>query len=198
VTSSPAPSPSRPWWKSRTALAALAAVVVFAVTAILVWQLDSGASGEDAATTAETVPAGVAATIVSAEQLRSFASGIGRPVYWAGERRPARIEYTQTANGTTYVRYLTGTAEPGDKGSRYVVVATYAQPDAYARVRAVARRNGYRIEQLQNSGIAVTEPKSPRNVHIVYPGLAYQVEVYAPAAALARQIALSGAVAPVG
>jgi hypothetical protein len=171
---------------------------VFAVTAILVWQLDSGSSGDAATTSPGTVPAGAAATIVSAEQLRSFASGIGRPVYWAGERPHARIEYTQTADGTTYVRYLTGAAQAGDKGSRYVVVATYAQPDAYARVRAVARRNGYRIERLQNSGIAVTEPRSPRNVHIVYPGLAYQVEVYAPLPAQARQIALSGAVAPVG
>lgn len=197
MTSPPAPAASHPWWRSRTALAACAAVLVFGITAILVWQLDSDGGGS-AATTAATMPAGVAAEIVSAEGLRTIASTLGRPVYWAGQRPSARIEYTQTSNGTTYVRYLTGGAEAGATGSGYVVVATYPQPDAFARVRVVARRNHYAIDQLPNGGVAVTQPGSRRNVHIAYPGLPYQVEVYAPTAAEARRIALSGAVAPVG
>ena len=170
---------------------------MFAVTAVLVWQLDSDGGGS-AVTTAPTGTAGVAAEIVSTGRLRAIASGLGRPVYWAGERPRARIEYTQTSNGTTYVRYLTGGAQAGDKRSGYVVVATYAQADAFARVRALARRNHYQIEQLPDGGLAVTQSGSRRNVHIVYPGLPYQVEVYAPAAAEARRVALGGDVVPVG
>jgi hypothetical protein len=176
------------------------ALVVFAVTAVLGWQLgsdDGGTASTTAPSTASTRPVGVAAEIVSAAQLRALAQTLSRPVYWAGPSPPARIEYTQTSDGTTYVRYLTGGAQAGDKRSGYVVVATYAQPDAYTRVRAVARRNHYGVEELPNGGVAVTQPRSPRNLHIVYPGLPYQIEVYAPTAAEARHIALSG-VGPVG
>ena len=58
--------------------------------------------------------------------------------------RDADLELTRTTDGTTYVRYLTGSSEAGAPGAGYVVVATYHQPDAYERVtRATARRQNY-------------------------------------------------------
>jgi hypothetical protein len=173
---------------------------VFVATAIAVWQLDSDSNGKDTATPTviPTTPVGVKAQIVTPTALHSIARALGQSVYWAGERAGTRIEYTQASDGSTYVRYLTGSARAGDGGSNYVVVATYEQPDAFARVQSIARKKHFTVEHLPNGAVAVTEPKTPRNVHIVFPGQRYQVEVYAPNAEEAHRIVRSGAVTPVG
>jgi hypothetical protein len=64
-------------------------------------------------------------------------------------------------------------------------------------VRKAARANHYRLEQLSAGAIAVTEPRTPKSMHIVSPGQSYQVEVFAPTAGQARRVVLSGAVVPV-
>jgi hypothetical protein len=81
--------------------------------------------------------------------------------------------------------------------SGYVVVATYAQPDAYGRVSAIASRKHLAVKHLANGGIAVTRPGRPQNIYLVYPEQPYQVEVYAPTAGEARRLVFSGAVAPI-
>jgi hypothetical protein len=185
---------------ARTTLAAVTAVGTFAVVAIVVWRVDSGSGDQHGAALrlASTAADGVSARIVSAPTLRIIAHRLGRPVYWAGERPPARLEYTRASNGSTYVRYLTGSAPAGDKGSTYVVVATYAQPDARARVQSTARAKHLTVEHLLNGAVAVSDPRSPRNIHVVFDGEPYQVEVYAPRPGEARRIVLTGAVRPVG
>lgn len=196
-SATPAPRTGR----SRVVIAVAVAIAVFAAAAIAVWQLNSDdENGSASPTTTATAPSGtpgVAARIVTTAQLRAFAAALGQPVYWAGSRPAARMEYTQTSEGRTYVRYLTGSAAAGDEHPRFVVVATYPQPDAFARVRAAARANHYEVEQLPDGAIAVTEPRTPKNIHVVAPGRPYQVEVFAPTAAEARSIVLSGAVVPV-
>jgi hypothetical protein len=97
-----------------------------------------------------------------------------------------------------YVRYLTGSAKAGDKRASYVVVATYTQPDAFARVQSIAQRQHLSVKQLPNGAIAVTEPTNARNVHVVFPLEGYQIEIYAPTAVEARRIVRSGAVRRVG
>ena len=97
-----------------------------------------------------------------------------------------------------YVRYLTGSAKAGDKRASYVVVATYLQPNAFARVQSIAQRQHLSVERLPNGTIAVTEPTNARNVHLVFPVEPYQIEVYAPTAVEARRIVRSGAVRPFG
>jgi hypothetical protein len=186
--------------RSRTLIAVVAALAVFAAVAIAVWQLDSDSNGNSEAsdTTVATQPVGVPPKVVSTATLKTIATAAGRPVYWVGARKGTRIEYTQTEDGNTFVRYLTGSADAGDQRNLYVVVATYAQPDAYARVQSVARQKHYAVERLANGAVAVTRPDSPRNVHVVFPGLQYQVEVYAPTSAQAQQIVRNGALAPVG
>jgi hypothetical protein len=203
MTSESEPAPPAPRAvRSRFVIAVVVALAVFAAAAIAVWQFDSDDDSSNASSsTMQTVsapPPGVPARIVTTPQLRSLATALGRPVYWAGNRSGARLEYTQTSDGRTYVRYLTGSAAAGDNRPRFVVVATYPQPDAFARVRSAARANHYEVEQLSGDAIAVTEPRTPKNIHIVAPGRPYQVEVFAPTAAEARTIVLSGAVVPVG
>jgi hypothetical protein len=199
MTPSTAPANPAPWRRPRTVIAAAVAVTVLLATGIAVWRLESGSSGTAAtATRTLTTPVGIAAKVISADELRALATRLGRPVYWAGRRAGTRIEFTRSSDGSIFVRYLTGSATAGDKRSGFVVVATYAQPNAFARVLSVARTKHFRVEHLPHGAVAVTEPAAPRNIHLVFSSLPYQVEVYAPRAVVARRIVRSGEVTPVG
>jgi hypothetical protein len=185
--------------RSRAPTAIVVALIVFAAVGALVWSLASSDSAGSTDPNAATAPVeGVAARIVSVPTLRALANANGRPLYWAGARPETRIEYTRRTDGTTFVRYLTGGAKAGDPNARYLVVATYVQPDAYARVSAIASRTHLVEARLPDGGIAITRPGRPQNIHLVYPKLPYQIEVYAPTAQQARQIVFAGAVKPVG
>jgi hypothetical protein len=146
---------------------------------------------------ASRAAAAVPARIVTVAELRRIARSSARPVYWAGIRRGTRIEYTRTSDGTTYVRYLTGGALPGNESAGYVVIATYAQPDAYRRVSRTASREGFSVEPLSGGGRVVTRRDRPLNAYVVYRGRPYQIEVYAPRPGHARELALAGVIAPV-
>ena len=183
----------------RWILAILIGIGALAVIAIAMWLSDSKSQQKDTAgAAASTTAVGVSPRIVTVAGLRSLAHALGRPVYWAGERTGTSLEYTQASDGSVYVRYLTGSARAGDKRAAYVVVATYAQPNAFARVQSIARRQDLAAQRVPHGGIAVTNPANGRNVHLVYPLRPYQVEIYAPTAGEAQQIARTGAVVPVG
>ena len=197
-------SPARRAWggrRGRIAAAAVVAVIVFLAVGAAVWFLDSDESATSTTTSSppqsSPLPA-VAPRIVSVALLRQFASASGRPVYWAGARPGARLEYTRKADGATFVRYLTGSAKPGNHDAGYVVVATYAQPDAYKRVSTIASQKHLAVKRIAGGGIAVTRKGRPQNIYVVYPDQPYQVEVYAPTAAEARNLVFAGAIAPVG
>jgi hypothetical protein len=185
--------------RRRIAAAAVVALIVFLAVGAAVWFLDSDNSDESATSTttqSSALPA-VAPRVVSVALLRTFASGSGRPVYWAGARRGTRLEYTRRTDGATFVRYLTGSAKPGNGNAGYVVVATYAQPDAYKRVSTIASQQHLPVKRLAGGGIAVTRKGRPQNIYIVYPDQQYQVEVYAPTAAETRHLVFTGAIKPV-
>jgi hypothetical protein len=180
---------------SRTLLAVGAAVVVFAAVGAFVWTRSSSDSNNTSAppTTTTAVP-GTKAEVVSAGRLRALAAAAGRSIYWAGPRPGTRLEYTQKTDGTTYVRYLTGSAAAGAPGANYVVIATYPQPNALTRVKRTAEQRHYSIANLPGGAIAVTKPGRPENMYVVYPGRAYQIEVYSPRPAETRAIVFGGAV----
>jgi hypothetical protein len=178
----------------RLTLAILIGIGVFAVVAIALWLSGSNTHKNTAGTTA----VGVTPRIVTVAGLRSLAHALGRPVYWAGARTGTSLEYTQASDGSVYVRYLTGSARAGDKRAAYVVVATYVQPNAFARVRSLTRKQDLAAQRVPHGGLAVTEPSNNRNVHLVFPLQPYQIEIYAPTAGEAQQIARTGSVSPIG
>jgi hypothetical protein len=200
-TPSPAAStpPAQRAWRGRIAAAVVVALIVFVAVGAAVWFLNSDDSATS--TTSSSAPASaappVAPRVVSVALLRQFAGAGGRPVYWAGERQGTRIEFTRRVDGATFVRYLTGSARPGNGSARYVVVATYAQPDAYKRVSRVASQRHLAVKPVAGGGIAVARKGRPQNVYVVYPDQPYQVEVYAPTAAAAKDLVFSGAITPV-
>jgi hypothetical protein len=198
----------RRYLKSRPLLALAVALVVFAAVGAFIWVVQSSDSDKSSTPAAvsgsnglgetggTTVP-GVAARVVSVAGLRAIAAAAGRPVYWAGPRPRTNLEYTQKTDGTTYVRYLTGSASAGAPGAGYVVIATYPQTQAYRRVKRIAQEKHMFVAALPSGAIAVTKPSRPQNIYVLFPDRAYQIEVYAPNASETRRLVFGGAIQPV-
>ena len=186
----------------------LGAVAALAVAAgLLVWVLVDRSDDEKAAqgttTTAvtPTLPTTPSETVSqpairTVAELRAAAATSPNPIYWAGARAGTRLEVSQTSGGTVFVRYLpTGTAA-GDL-QPHLTVATYARPNGYAEVQAAAKNEGSRSLELDGGGLAVYDPKAPTNVHVAFPGQAYQIEVFSPENDLALRLVTNGKIRPV-
>ena len=193
-------SDDRPVTRSRVGrvavIAVTAVIVAVAAVAVVVLVRRSTDSTKPGAANTATV-AGTSAEVVSPSQLRSIAARAGGSVYWLGTRPGTRLEYTQKTDGTTYVRYLTGSATAGAPGAGYVVVATYREPDAYARIKQSAARQHLFVAQLPNGAIAVSRADRPQNLYVVYRNAPYQIEVYTPTQAQTRRIVFGGSLQPV-
>lgn len=140
----------------------------------------------------------IPAEAVTLQQLKDQAASQSRPLYWAGPQADATYELTRSADGRTYVRYLTGGATVGDPTANFVTVATYPQANGFDAVTTAAAKAGNSRIDLPAGGLAVTSPNLPSSVHLSYPGADYQVEVYAPDASTAVDLVKSGKVKPVG
>jgi hypothetical protein len=130
----------------------------------------------------------------TAGELATFAKGMKSPVYWAGPQNGYTYELTQTTSGKVFVRYLPTGVKVGDPKASYLIVATYPYPKAFNALKNVAKG---KAAKLPGGGIALVDTGYPKSVHVAFPGLAYQVEVYDPSPARARQVALSGSIKPV-
>ena len=173
-----------------TPLIIAAVVGVGLVIGVVAWLLLSGGddeSGQEAA----------GARGVTVERLQEIAGDRDTPVFWAGPRSGTTYEYTQTKDGSVFVRYLAEDAEIGDPKPGYLTVATYPLDNGYARVVAASKREGAESEKLQNGGLALVNPERPSSVYLAYPRGKYQVEVYDPSPDRARDLVFSGAVQPV-
>jgi hypothetical protein len=185
----PAVAPVSERWTIGTALVvvAVALAAAFAIVGI-VKLVTKGTDGLE-------LEAGVP-TSASASALESYASDHG-PIYWIGPPRNGALEVTRTVRGT-YVRYLTGGAEVGDKSAKYTTVGTYPMRGAYQRIVTSARSKGFDSARLDGGGLAAWNKSAPTSVYLAFPRLAYVVEVYDPSAQRARALALSGVVQRAG
>ena len=201
----PSRRPEKHTTKRSIGLGALVAIAVAA--ALLAWVLidrsdDDQEAGTTPTTTAATPTLTAPAETVSkpafqtVAALRAAAAISPNPIYWAGARTGTRLEFSQTSGGTIYVRYLpagtpAGTLEP------HLTVATYPRPNGYAEVQAAANEEGSKSFELADGGLAVDDPASPTNVHVGFPGKAYQIEVFAPEKGLALRLVTNEKVEPV-
>jgi hypothetical protein len=133
--------------------------------------------------------------VVSIADLRGLASALGHPVYWAGPIPGTRLELTRTSDGRIYIRYLPAGVSVGDRHA-HVTVGTYPVHNAFAAVQTVGKRPG--AQRVSVSGaMAVVDPTHPTSVYLASRGSNFQVEVFAPSAALARELVASGRIVPV-
>jgi 4-amino-4-deoxy-L-arabinose transferase-like glycosyltransferase len=126
--------------------------------------------------------------------LKRLAHTIGHPIYWAGRRRGYTYEVTRRSGGAIFVRYLPAGASPGGPGD-FLVIATYPYRNALPALQRVANGKGI---QVPRGGLALVHEGYEKSVHLAYPGVDYQVEVYDPSPRVARRLAVSGQVEPVG
>jgi hypothetical protein len=133
------------------------------------------------------------------KELISAVKQLGVAVYWAGPVEGAKYTLSAPAEGQVYVRYLPNGEGLTDTKPNYVVIATYATPDAFTSTQAAGNQtNG--VTFINTQGAAVFYSKdAPTNVYVAYPEIDFQVEVFSPIAKTALDIAsTSGALKLVG
>jgi hypothetical protein len=178
VAPAPAVAKRRPW----VAIVLVALLGVAAAGAVAVSVLRAHDESEPAAA-------------VSQDELVTLVGARETPVYWAGRIPGRELELTTTTDGT-FVRYLPAGVSAGDD-RRTLTVATYAVHNAYATARARAKSAGMASRETRNGGLAVWSRAQATSVYVAYAGVPQLIEVYAPDAAEARRLALSGRIRPV-
>jgi hypothetical protein len=164
-------------------------------TLVLALMAGCGGSGSDSSSSQPTSSG--AAEIVSADSLREAAVAGTRPIYWAGEQDGTELELSRPDKGRTYVRYLTGGAEAGDKRADFLTVGTYAQPNAVASLRRQAKRSGGTLGHAPNNATVYYDRGSPQSVYLAYPGAPVEVEVFDPSFKRALRMVESGQIVAV-
>lgn len=137
------------------------------------------------------------ATIVSADSLRETASEGTTPIYWAGEQKGTGLELSQPDRNRTYVRYLTGDAEAGDKRADFLTISTYVQPNAAASLRRQSKRSGGTIAHAPSNGTVYFNRTNPNSVYLAYPGAPVEIEIFDPSFKRALRLVESGQVVAV-
>jgi hypothetical protein len=147
-----------------------------------------GAGQHGSATAEAATPAAVGAqpSAANVSLLESFAARLGHPIYWAGPKPGYTYELTQTADGKVFIRYLPAGVEIGDPRPEFLTVATYPFPGAFATVKRTS--GGAAVLKLAHGGIAVVDTRYPKSIHLAYPGVGYQIEVFDPSPAGGRAL----------
>jgi hypothetical protein len=138
---------------------------------------------------------GAGPVAVSPSGLRTLQRALGHPIYWAGPRAGNTYEVTQKRDGTVYVRYLPRGVDVGDARGDFLIIVTYPYPNALQAIRRVENGRGISVP---GRGLALVAEGYERSVHLAYPNVDYQIEVYNPSPVVARRVATSGRVRPVG
>lgn len=176
----------------RVPVLAVAGVVVLAIAVGLgLWLLLRG-GGE------KSVRPQAPASAASQERLVAFARSVGHPVYWAGPQPRFTYELSRTKDGRVYIRYLPPGVKVGTSKPDYLTIGTYPQRNAFATLRATAKKQGARLIGLADGGLAFQYKSRPTSVYFAFPGSNYQIEVFDPSSARALQLVVSGQVLPVG
>jgi hypothetical protein len=137
------------------------------------------------------------ATATTAANLRSLAKSLGHPIYWAGPKPKDTLELTQTSTGQIYVRYLPKGVAVGT-GKPYLTVATYPFKGAFTALQALTTQKGVHKLTLKGGGIGLVDSTDPKSIHVAFPSVDYQIEVFDPAPAAVRKVVTSGHIVSVG
>jgi hypothetical protein len=176
------------------------AVVALAVAVgLIAWLVVGGSDSKSSspqtpasATASKTGPIGL-----TVEGLRSMSTSMRQAIYWAGEQPGYTYEFTRPSNGNVYVRYLPPGAKAGDNGTAFLIVVTYPVRDAYAALQRAIKGQPGKTYTITDGGVAWVANAYPKSVHVAFPGVKYQVEVFDQSPQKALAAALSGNIRPV-
>ena len=134
----------------------------------------------------EPAPTPIGPVVLSEQSLRKLAAGTAQPVFWAGSRAGYHYQLTKTDKGYIYVSYL------GKHGrDAELTVATYPY---LAGLKALQLVRGVQLLQLPEGAGGFVDPRDASHVHLAYPDMNYQIEIYGASPARVLQLARSGAV----
>jgi hypothetical protein len=183
----------------------LGAVIALALAAgFIAWLvLKDNNSAEQAKSSAEQPKTAVAEgsrpgagpVAISAAGLKRLQTALGHPIYWAGPKPSYTYEVTQKRDGTVYVRYLPPGVQVGDPGDDFLIIVTYPYANALLALQRVENGNGIPVP---GGGLALVHEGYAKSVHLAYPRVDYQIEVYDPSPRVSRRVATSGQVRAVG
>ena len=136
---------------------------------------------------------------MSVDELKSLAGALGHPIYWAGPRPGLHVRADSGRPERQRLHPLPpARREVGDRRANYLTVATYPFPGAFAAVTKAARAAGSAATiRLADGGIGVVDGAYPKSIHLAYPGVNHQVEVYDPSPSAVRKLVASDAISPV-
>jgi len=167
--------------------ALLAGLLVVALVGWLIFH-DGGSSSSSGGPESATV-----------EALRESAAAQGTPIYWAGPQEGTELEVTKTeGGGRTYVRYLTGGAQPGDPRAKFLTIGTYAFQDAAKALKRKGHEPGGILMSAPGSATVYINRERPQSVYLAYPGGEVEIEVYDPDPRRALNLVTAGQIVPVG
>ena len=179
-----------------------AAVALAAGAGLAAWAIvgHDGAGSSSTSSVSPPAPATTAATAkpigpvaLSVKGLRTLTSSVHQPVYWAGPQAGYLYELTRTSTGRVFIRYLPPGVKAGAKQQKYLIIATYPFVNP---VKALKNLSGTHLV-IPGGGVAMVDRVHPQSVHLAYPGVDDQVEIYDPSPARSLRIARSGEVRPV-
>jgi hypothetical protein len=102
--------------------------------------------------------------LVSESALKEFAADVDHAVYWLGPQEGFNYEYTRTADGRVFIRYLPQGERIGSTAPKFRFVATYPDPRAYDKVKETSKLKGSIVRKVRGGGLAVA---NTRGVEIV-------------------------------
>jgi hypothetical protein len=193
-TPDPAPDPA-PWYASKYARLGAVGIVAVAAAVTLAIVLGNGRDHSRPSTHGTVAPIGPIA--LSASALKARAATLDQPIYWVGPVVGDTYELTRTTTDNVYIRYLPPGVDAGTHQSEYLVIATYPYKGALAALKAAHNEGKPLTVAGGKGGVAAVERGRPTNVHVAFPRVDYQIEVYSPRASAARTLATSGALTPV-
>jgi len=170
-------------------------VVLIGVILWLTVGRDSSSSSSSSNLTGSVVATPIKPVALSAQGLATLATTVGQPIYWAGTRQGYLYELERTSNGNVYIRYLPDGVEAGAEGAKYLTVATYPFKGA---LQALQNVTSGRHVSIPGGGVVLVSPTYKKSVHLAFPNVDYQVEVYDPTPGQALALATSGNIKPAG
>jgi hypothetical protein len=138
---------------------------------------------------------GAGPVAMSSAGLKKLQAALRHPVYWAGPKPGYTYEVTQRRDGAIYVRYLPPGVRVGDPRGSFLIIVTYPYANALLALQRVENGKGMPVP---HGGLALVHQGYARSVHLAYPRVNYQIEVYDPSPRVSRRVATSGQVRPVG
>jgi hypothetical protein len=181
-------------WRRIGTVVALAVLIGILVWFFLIKGDDDGSDLPGVVVATEVQPFGPA--FAGGGDLKDAAVQVGHPIYWAGKEQDGELEFTLTADGRAFVRYLTDGAGAGDEQADFLTVGTYQVDNAEAALEDVAGREGRESFDVPGGGIGVVDAAQPQRVYFSPAGSDLQIEVFDPEAGRARELVESGQIQP--